>query len=209
MHARALVSSPPEKEGAGKTGRRLAPEVRCARMVVEKCTAAYRWRRNIPAFPARWLDGLCRALPGDEFLLSPSPADIRLIDRLADVASANLTVATTARTTRFCRTRHRFAGRPGAVCTQLRRICEPTLRAVRPAPESCSRCPAREHRPAISTAPTRPRPPQPGPRIGRLANRPPCRAGMLLHTVNPKFCKGANRACPLPQPIRAPSFRNR
>ena len=28
-----------------------------------------------PAFPARWFDGLFRALPGDQALLSPSPAD--------------------------------------------------------------------------------------------------------------------------------------
>jgi len=29
----------------------------------------------IPAFPAQWFYGLYRPLPGDEFLLSPSPAD--------------------------------------------------------------------------------------------------------------------------------------
>jgi hypothetical protein len=28
-----------------------------------------------PAFPAQWFYGLCRALPGDEFVLSPSSTD--------------------------------------------------------------------------------------------------------------------------------------
>ena len=30
---------------------------------------------EIPTFPAQWLYGLCRALPGDEFVLSPSSAN--------------------------------------------------------------------------------------------------------------------------------------
>ena len=30
---------------------------------------------NSPAFPAQWPYGLCRALPGDEFVLPPSPAN--------------------------------------------------------------------------------------------------------------------------------------
>jgi hypothetical protein len=30
---------------------------------------------DTPAFPAQWLYGLCRALPGDEFVLSPSSVD--------------------------------------------------------------------------------------------------------------------------------------
>src|SRR3981081_2445173 len=42
-----------------------------------KRTRAYRYSRSIPAFPAQWFYGLCRALPGDEFVLSPSSADER------------------------------------------------------------------------------------------------------------------------------------
>ena len=38
-------------------------------------TRAYRYSRSSPAFPAQWFYGLCRALPGDEFLLPPSPAN--------------------------------------------------------------------------------------------------------------------------------------
>ena len=62
--------------------------------------------RDNPAFPAQWFDGLCRALPGDEFLLSPSPCEIH--DHHAgwrdDAFAKGLTVATTVRTTRFGRT---------------------------------------------------------------------------------------------------------
>lgn len=32
-------------------------------------------QRRHPTFPAQWLYGLCRAHPGDEFVLSPSPVD--------------------------------------------------------------------------------------------------------------------------------------
>src|SRR5260370_34728213 len=35
----------------------------------------HRYTGNYPAFPAQWLYGLFRALPGDEFVLSPSLAD--------------------------------------------------------------------------------------------------------------------------------------
>ena len=56
------------------------PGARCTRgLVCNKCdrkrTRAYRYRRNTPAFPAQWLYGLCRALPGDEFVLPPSLAN--------------------------------------------------------------------------------------------------------------------------------------
>ena len=60
------------------------PGARCTRGLVckmrKKRTRAYRYRRNTPAFPAQWLYGLCRALPGDEFVLSPSLPDLRLIE---------------------------------------------------------------------------------------------------------------------------------
>ena len=62
---------------------------------------------NHSAFPARWLDGLCRALPGAEFLLVSltlaKVTDTAPVDATAAFAK-HLTVATTARTTRFCRT---------------------------------------------------------------------------------------------------------
>jgi hypothetical protein len=53
------------------------PGARCTRGLVCKMhkgkrTRAYRFSGNTPAFPAQWLYGLYRALPGDEFVLSPS-----------------------------------------------------------------------------------------------------------------------------------------
>jgi len=55
------------------------PGARCTRDLV--CKVAQKTHTSIqvsggnPAFPAQWLYGLCRALPGDEFVLSPSSAD--------------------------------------------------------------------------------------------------------------------------------------
>jgi hypothetical protein len=75
---------------------------------LRKRTRAYRYQPKHPAFPAQWFDGLCRALPGDEFVLPPSPANWRLASPgWALQTSADLTPATGARTTRFCRTQLR------------------------------------------------------------------------------------------------------
>ena len=79
------------------------------------------------AFPAQWVDGLCRALPGAEFVLAslasridgespPGWAALHLRESLA--------VATTARTTRFCRThgshvRHRAQRRGAHSCRDI------------------------------------------------------------------------------------------
>ena len=61
-----------EREGAGKTGCALHPRSRVQCAFKEKRTRAYRFSGNTPAFPARWLYGLFRTLPGDRALLSPS-----------------------------------------------------------------------------------------------------------------------------------------
>ena len=59
---------------------------------------------NTRLSPRNGFNGLCRALPGDEFLLPPSPANWRLASPgRALQTSAGLTPATGARTTRFCR----------------------------------------------------------------------------------------------------------
>ena len=47
-----------------------APAVSCANCASRMRTRAYRFSGNTPAFPARWFYGLCRALPGDEFVLA-------------------------------------------------------------------------------------------------------------------------------------------
>jgi len=96
------------------------PDACCTRgLVCKQCakkrTRAYRYRRSIPTFPAQWLYGLCRALPGDEFLLPPSPANWRLLQPgRASQTSTGLTPATGAGTTRFCRTLQRRSS--GTLC---------------------------------------------------------------------------------------------
>ena len=55
------------------------PGAWCARSGVcegrkQKAHALVRSHRKHPAFPAQWFYGLLRALPGDQALLSPSPA---------------------------------------------------------------------------------------------------------------------------------------
>jgi len=47
----------------------------------------HRLSRKHPAFPARWFDGLLRALPGDRALLPPSPQSARCA--LQDLAPAS------------------------------------------------------------------------------------------------------------------------
>jgi hypothetical protein len=73
-------------------------------VVRTRCT---RWTAGAPehpAFPAQWFYGLCRDLPGAEFLWPPSPTDWRWIEaRSGPTISIGLTPATGARTTRFCR----------------------------------------------------------------------------------------------------------
>src|SRR5204863_4378576 len=60
------------REGAGKAGRRLRPQA----TVCNGRNNAHgfdRYSRDIPTFPAQWLYGLLRALPGERPLLSPLP----------------------------------------------------------------------------------------------------------------------------------------
>src|SRR3569833_3481182 len=63
--------------------------------------------KNVRPSPARWADGVWRALPGDEFLLASVTSRIGGAPRPVGLATPpqGLAVATTARTTRFGRTR--------------------------------------------------------------------------------------------------------
>ncbi len=113
-HARSLAAHPSfasflplEKEGAGKAGCRQAPAVCCAKRHTQKTAQQHTGVAEHAAFPAQWSDGLCRALPGAEFLLAslaPRIDDAVCPVGLARISARGLTVATTARTTRFCRT---------------------------------------------------------------------------------------------------------
>jgi hypothetical protein len=92
---------PSPMEGVGNAGRPMRPQPVCIGSVHTVVTAGH---RNHPAFPhADGFNGLCRALPGDEFVLPPSPAISGLArPGWARNTSADLTPATGARTTRFC-----------------------------------------------------------------------------------------------------------
>src|SRR2546425_110217 len=66
----ALSLRPLIQEGAGKAGCQLAPAVRCAKSTRRKTAQQHTGVANHSAFPAQWLYGLCRALPGAEFVLA-------------------------------------------------------------------------------------------------------------------------------------------
>src|SRR5216683_6356917 len=87
------------REGAGKTGCALHPRSR-VQVAQENAHTSIQVQRRHPAFPAQWFYGLCRALPGDEFVLSPSSADQGFANPVRPTkTSADLTPATGARTT--------------------------------------------------------------------------------------------------------------
>jgi hypothetical protein len=68
------IFRPLRSEGAGNAGCALHPRSRVQNSR-RKRTRAYRFSGGNPTFPAQWLYGLLRALPGDEFVLSPSLAN--------------------------------------------------------------------------------------------------------------------------------------
>jgi hypothetical protein len=114
------------QEGAGKTGCRLAPAVRCAKDVAQKNrTAAYRCNRTL-GLPCAVVGRLMPRSPGSRTFLLASLAP-RIDDAvhpvgLAHISAKGLTVATTARTTRFCRTQ----------LIRLRQEASPDFSAARP-----------------------------------------------------------------------------
>jgi len=75
-------------------------------------------RRNTRPSLRSGFNGLCRALPGDEFVLPPSLTDWRSIEaRSGPTISISLTPATGAGTTRFCRPQLPSQGAPtGLMC---------------------------------------------------------------------------------------------
>ena len=102
--ARVVQKSFALSEGVGNAGCPLHPQPRV------QCVGSTRVSSpqvtGTPGIPARnGFNGLCRALPGDEFVLSPSSTDMVLPNPVGLAkTSADLTPATGARTTRFCRT---------------------------------------------------------------------------------------------------------
>ena len=95
------------KRAQGRPGAQLAPAVCCAKAHARQTAQQHTGVADHSAFPAQWLHGLCRDLPGaDHSFWPPSPLELTMPStRLGSRTSSNsLTVATTARTTRFCRT---------------------------------------------------------------------------------------------------------
>jgi len=127
-----------DNKGAGNAGCPLHPQprVRC-----DRSTRAYspQVHRRCPASPAQWFYGLYRALPGDEFVLSPSSADMAC---LSPVGPTHLREFNTSN---GCQN-HTALPYAKSVCR---------LRAV-----DRSRDPALRY----VTRPTLPRPPHPAPR---------------------------------------------
>src|SRR6478736_3224982 len=130
----------PHKEGAGNTGCVLHPRSR-VQICAKKRTRAKQVQTEQSGIPCAMVYGLCRALPGDEFVLSPSLANQGLAEPgWARKTSASLAPATGVGTTRFCRTRDTsFVLRAAGSLTSLAR-------------------------PATAIAPTLSRPPHPVPR---------------------------------------------
>src|SRR5580692_9602157 len=65
MRPRLANELRPKNKGRREDRVRAAPAVSCALMHKEMRTRAYRFSGNTPAFPAQWLYGLYRALPGE------------------------------------------------------------------------------------------------------------------------------------------------
>jgi hypothetical protein len=70
---------PKKIRGRREDRMRAAPAVSCAKCASRKRTRAYRFSGGNPAFPAQWLYGLCRALPGDEFVLVTVIGGLRFV----------------------------------------------------------------------------------------------------------------------------------
>jgi hypothetical protein len=155
-------------EGAGKAGRRLAPAVRCALVAHRKLHSGIQGSQDIPAFPARMVDGLCRALSGAEFpLASVAPRNSPAPPGWADAAFTGLDRSDdgqdhTVLPYAICAVRHTLPGAHGGRLNPL------------PAPPSTVHADA-----AASTASH--------PRIGRLAIRPSDRVRRRNTYDKPEF----------------------
>jgi hypothetical protein len=110
--------APPSKPRGRREGRVLTSHPRsAARSVAQRDrTAAYRWRQSL-GLPCAMVGRLMPRSPGSRTFLLASLAP-RIDDAvrpvgLARISAKGLTVATTARTTRFCRTHQRRSSARG------------------------------------------------------------------------------------------------
>ena len=161
---------PPKKEGAGKAGCRPGTHGPLRANSAKRLHSGIQVKPKHSAFPAQWFDDLCRALPGAEFLLA---------------SLALRKSRTPRRLTRMPPPQELDRSNDGQDHTVLpyarsqRRSSTQSLGLT----ESNPPCP-RLSRPTLL------RPPQPGPRFERLANRPSSvgRAASI-YAANPNFGK--------------------
>ena len=69
----AISFAPSSNRGRRESRAPTAPAAPCAMGSEKNAHGFDRYSRDIPAFPAQWLYGLLRALPGERPLLSPLP----------------------------------------------------------------------------------------------------------------------------------------
>jgi hypothetical protein len=139
-------------------------------------------RRNTRPSLRNGFNGLCRALPGDEFVLPPSLTDERSIEARSGLTiSISLTPATGAGTTRFCRPQLPSQGAPtGLMC------CRPKFPARAFKRRSSARLVIAHGIPPCDhlTRSTLPRPPQPVPTFVTTADAPLCGTGWREFTFD-------------------------
>ena len=71
-------SAPKRKRAQGRPGARCTRGLVC-KLHIRKRTRAYRFSGGSPAFPAQWLYGLLRALPGDRLSCHRRQRDANII----------------------------------------------------------------------------------------------------------------------------------
>ncbi len=101
-----FIASPSNERGRREDRVPAGTRGPLCEIVVNKIAQRHTGEAQHPAFPAQWLYGLCRALPGERCTIAP--VALRMADaraRLSHHITATLDAQTPGvRTTRFCRT---------------------------------------------------------------------------------------------------------
>src|SRR3954447_17503439 len=101
-----FIASPSKERGRGEDRVPAGTRGPLCEIIVNKIAQRHTGEAQHPAFPAQWLYGLCRALPGERCTIAP--VALRMADACARSGphiTATLDAQTPGvRTTRFCRT---------------------------------------------------------------------------------------------------------
>ena len=161
----AICVCPRERRGRRESRVPMTPAV-----VRTRCTRRTAGAPEHPAFPAQWFYGLCRDLPGAEFLWPPSPTDWRSIE--SPVGPDNLHQLDTSN---GCQD-HALLPSAASSCHTLqpaRMLPEEVSTEAFKRRSSRASSPLSEQPPCEHTSRlTLPRPPQPAPTFVTLANAP-------------------------------------